>query len=186
MVTVSYTDDRLEYDRQKYYEYRWRNMLYVTGGATPECVKCGSKDNLEFDHIDPEKKSFDVCTRKSLKNPEYRAELEKCQLLCRECHEDKTSVENTGFTHGTMTGFQKAKCECDECEKAKAAYYVVRNAKRRSEYGAESRGVRGTYGRPSTHGERLHYTRGCRCDECRDANAAHARMLKERKALTGA
>lgn len=36
--------------------------------------------------------------------------------------------------------------------------------------------------RPSTHGEYLHYTRGCRCDECKAGNAAYVRELRARKA----
>lgn len=173
---IGYLEDRTAYNREKYHEYRLRNMLYVTGGEAPECVHCGAVEDLHFDHIDPSKKSFNVNVMKSLKNPEYRAELEKCQLLCRDCHERKTVRERPEFTHGTIYGFMRAKCDCGPCSEKKREWYDARNARRRKG------GARGAYGRPSTHGEYLHYKRGCRCDECRAGNAAYVREAKARKA----
>ena len=173
-TSVSYTEDLAAYNRTKYYEYRERNLRYVAGGREPSCVACGATTSLEFDHVDPKLKSFDVCTRKSLKEPGYREELDKCQILCRDCHESKTAEENSGWTHGTMTGFMKKKCTCDQCESSKAEYYKRRNAKRRV-------GARGAYGRSSTHGEILNYRRGCRCEQCRAANAEYSRALQVKK-----
>lgn len=171
---ISYTEDLAAYNREKYHEYRLQSMLYVTGGESPECVHCGAVEGLQFDHIDPSKKSFNVNYMKSLKNPEYRAELDKCQLLCRDCHERKTVRERPEFTHGTIYGFMRAKCDCELCTEKKRKWNDERNARRRKSEGG--------YGRPSAHGEYLHYTRGCRCDECRAGNAAYAREAKARKA----
>lgn len=125
----AYHRERYRLTRQKMYDY--------LGG---KCVRCGSTENLEFDHIDRSTKSFNIKGQLSLKNPKVKDELDKCQLLCRSCHERKTIEESTGFTHGTTTGWQKAKCECVECSAAKAAWQEARNAKRR-----KTEGGRGPY-----------------------------------------
>lgn len=120
-----------DYHNAKYQEYRRRNMLFLTGGQEPFCVKCGSTEKLEFDHIDPEGKSFSINRRVSLKTKEMRSELLKCQILCQKCHEEKTAKENSGFTHGTIYGFMKAKCDCAECNFKKRQWHDARNARRR-------------------------------------------------------
>lgn len=176
--TISYADDRAAYNRQKYHEYKMRNMRFLSEGADPKCRKCGADESLEFDHIDPADKSFNVNGMKSLRNPIYVNELLKCQILCKSCHEEKTALENAGFTHGTIYGFMRAKCTCAECSARKRQWSDEKNAKRRMGDG------KGAYGRPSDHGEVLHYRRGCRCDECRAANAAHAKHLRGKKAST--
>lgn len=170
---MDYKEDLKAYDRMKYYEYRERNLRFVSGTETPACVECGSTESLHFDHVDPSRKSFDVSKRKSLKSAEYREELRKCQVLCRACHEKKTQreiLELRPFTHGTVYGFSKAKCHCVKCQEKKRAWNDERNASRRS--GSS----RGRYGRPSSHGEYLHYRRGCRCDLCRKANSVRSRV----------
>lgn len=130
---TSYLEDIRAYNREKYHEYRQRNLRYVSGGTEPKCATCGAVEELEFDHIDPEKKSFSVSGMKSLRNPEFRAELDKCQVLCRACHEEKTRQEHLaeGFTHGTIYGFMKRKCECADCSQKKREWHDARNAKRR-------------------------------------------------------
>lgn len=60
--------------------------------ANGPCQKCGSKEKLELDHINPEDKvSHSVWSW----TPERRRlELNKCQALCRPCHREKTSIQN--------------------------------------------------------------------------------------------
>lgn len=165
-----------DYHRAKYHEYRRRSMEYVANGGPLECAHCGTVESLEFDHIDPALKLFNVGQRKSLKSESYRAELDKCQLLCGPCHRAKAARENEGFTHGTVYGFMRAKCECNECAARKRAWHDERNARRRTHSG------RRRYGAPSGHGERITYTRGCRCDQCRAANSQAERDRLARKA----
>ena len=169
--------DYTEYHRLYYYKRRAKMIAYL-GVA---CAHCGSTDQLEFDHIDPALKSFDINENMTLNNPEVRAELDKCQLLCRPCHEAKTAAEHraAGFTHGSIYGFMKVRCDCDECGAAKRAWNDERNARRRVASG-EARRL--PYGRSASHGEILMYRRGCKCVECKAANAAYARELKARKA----
>ena len=166
--------DYTEYHRLYYYKRRAKMISYL-GVA---CAHCGSTDQLEFDHIDPALKSFDISVNMTLNNPEVRAELDKCQLLCPPCHRAKTAMENTGIEHGTRTGWMKSGCKCAQCYASKRAWHDERNAKRR---GTTGNSKRLPYGRPASHGEILMYRRGCKCVDCKAANAAYVRELKARK-----
>lgn len=162
-----------EYHRRYYYKRRAK-LIALLGDR---CEWCGTKDDLQFDHIDPAEKWFNISENMTANNRVVRAELAKCQLLCRECHIEKTAAERieAGFTHGTTYAWRNLNCRCEICVVARDEYNAQRREKRRT-------GARRAYGRPSTHGEHLHYRRGCRCDECRVANTAHQRKLREKKA----
>jgi len=56
------------------------------------CVKCGSKQQLELDHINPEEKEWNPKRSMCSKNLTERfwKEINKCQLLCYNCHKEKT------------------------------------------------------------------------------------------------
>jgi len=160
-----------EYHRNYYYVRR-QKLIDHLGGA---CTICGATTDLHFDHVDPAQKSFDISRNVTLSNEAVRAELAKCQILCRRHHEEKTARENGGYTHGTLYAWMKKKCRCDECAPMWRAWQDERNARRRSRPGPSSRGP---YGRPAAHGEVVSYKRGCRCDECRAANATYVRALR--------
>ena len=56
-----------------------------------QCVKCGTTENLEFDHIHPGDKSFNITSRMNCRiTDEMYDELDKCQLLCKSCHKQVT------------------------------------------------------------------------------------------------
>lgn len=61
------------------------------------CAECGEDDfsELQFDHIDPSTKVFTIAHGWSRKKQIVYEELDKCQLLCRNCHEEKT-IEDLG------------------------------------------------------------------------------------------
>lgn len=71
-----------------HYHAKWvakRRAEFLEGKT---CVKCGSSDYLEVDHIDPMTK---VGTQFWSWRAERRlAELAKCQVLCRGCHRQKS------------------------------------------------------------------------------------------------
>lgn len=79
-----------------------------------KCVKCGSVENLQFDHIDPKTKSFTICDSLSISKEKLEKELEKCQLLCSNCHENKTLKDlgqvSAKTTHGTVSSYRYCKC----------------------------------------------------------------------------
>ena len=65
-----------------------------------KCVRCGVTEKLEFDHITPVNKSYSIganITCYSLE--ELILEADKCQLLCRPCHIEK-SKENGDYVVG--------------------------------------------------------------------------------------
>lgn len=68
-------------------------MKDILGG---KCVRCGISDFrvLQFDHIDPTEKSFDICRKFNKSDDEFLDEVEKCQLLCHCCHYIKTNHED--------------------------------------------------------------------------------------------
>lgn len=55
---------------------------------------CGSTVNLEFDHVDSKDKSFAISRNMSYNFSEIQNEINKCQLLCRQCHIKKSKREN--------------------------------------------------------------------------------------------
>lgn len=64
-----------------------------------KCVKCGAKENLHFDHIDPTTKVDSIANMANSKGYQkcYEEAL-KCQLLCSNCHKKK-SIENRDYTN---------------------------------------------------------------------------------------
>lgn len=92
--------DRLAFERKQKYHTEWKprlrrrnywiNKYKVSNG----CLHCGynlSPYALDFDHIDPIIKKFNVSQR--LCNGTLRSlfrEIRKCQILCANCHRIKT------------------------------------------------------------------------------------------------
>src|SRR5574343_493641 len=63
-----------------------------------KCEKCGSKEKLELDHIDPSTKIFNISSKIHHRFIKIVSELQKCQLLCQKCHlvktkEDRNSIQ---------------------------------------------------------------------------------------------
>ncbi len=77
--------------RAKYNERR-RNLVRKLGG---KCVDCGSIENLEFDHIDPDTKVMKTGNLLQLKLNDtiFEIEIKKLQLLCKPCHDSKSGKE---------------------------------------------------------------------------------------------
>lgn len=110
------------------YEKRRTGFIEELGGV---CVQCNSVDELEFDHINPDTKSFNVA--KKMANGAIavlREEIAKCQLLCKKCHKKKSvAEEEVGHGEG-LTG--KKNCSCDLCRPLKAEYARVRKQNRKA------------------------------------------------------
>lgn len=87
------------YQRDKYlikerYEKNFANVVkYLEERDGSEgCIKCGAKGKLELDHINPEEKEWNpkrsMCSKKL--SERFWNEIDKCQLLCYDCHKEKT------------------------------------------------------------------------------------------------
>lgn len=88
---------------RKAYARRKAAAIAQLGG---QCARCASTDNLEFDHIDPSTKDINPSTyfgKGGVKARQAReAELKKCQLLCHDCHVEKTRANGEyNFKRGT-------------------------------------------------------------------------------------
>jgi hypothetical protein len=67
-----------------------------------KCLICG-EDNpmvLEFDHIEPgdKKETISQMARVGVKPETIRQEIYKCRVLCSNCHQVKTHIENNSYT----------------------------------------------------------------------------------------
>ena len=68
-----------------------------------KCVECGCTETLEFDHIDPSTKSFNIAAGYTKPKETLLAEVAKCQLLCNKCHIEKTKKDSK-FRPKSMLG----------------------------------------------------------------------------------
>ena len=66
-------------------------LLEKLGG---KCVECGSTEALEFDHIDPSTKSFNISAGYHKPREVLENELSKCQILCNKCHIEKSKKDS--------------------------------------------------------------------------------------------
>jgi len=87
---------------------RFRNQQYVMAYLkTHPCIVCGENDIvvLEFDHRDPSQKEDSInnaCGGRFFSLKRLQEEIEKCDVLCANCHRRKTARERGYFryTHG--------------------------------------------------------------------------------------
>jgi 5-methylcytosine-specific restriction endonuclease McrA len=107
-------DAKREYQRQWLARKR-EKAIHEYGGV---CSQCGSSEDLEFDHINPELKARNIGAIWSYSWENIRDELAKCQLLCVDCHKAKTretSYKGHGCEHRYRDG-----CRCQPCKDAHA------------------------------------------------------------------
>tara|TARA_B100001250_G_scaffold27820_1_gene22890 strand:+ start:216 stop:1094 length:879 start_codon:yes stop_codon:yes gene_type:complete len=73
-----------------------KNLIKEKMGG--KCVICGATENLQFDHINPLEKSYNIST--NFFRQDVDEELAKCQLLCSRCHLEKTKND---WSSGVLT-----------------------------------------------------------------------------------
>lgn len=76
--------------QRKFLRARKVECIAMLGGA---CVRCGATESLEFDHVDPSTKAFEISTYADYSWDTLLPELRKCQLLCNACHKAKTAED---------------------------------------------------------------------------------------------
>lgn len=130
---------RSKEEKAKYYRelmiarYRERRAKAVQD-LRGKCVRCGSVKELQLDHIDSTAKEYSIF-KTWLSEEKFKAEVAKCQLLCQECHTDKTLADlgrkKAKGTHGTISSYRY--CHCDECKAAKNKASREYKARKRQE-----------------------------------------------------
>lgn len=104
-----------------------RQKLVEMAGSS--CKTCGSTEELEFDHRDPEEMAFRLSGAGLDKAWEkILVEFAKCDLLCSRCHDEKSDRENDGrrVSHGGgLSG--KRNCPCVPCRERMRHYRRTRN-----------------------------------------------------------
>ena len=118
-----------DYMRKRYHNKR-NEAIEKLGG---KCVYCGDNTQLQFDHIKPEDKLYEIGSLSSISEEKFLKEIEKCQLLCIKCHQLKT-ISDMGMkpakgTHGTLSSFRY--CKCVLCKTAKSDYMKDYKKKRK-------------------------------------------------------
>jgi 5-methylcytosine-specific restriction endonuclease McrA len=96
------------------WQFRQELGRFLLGGLCAYCEE--AEEDLEFDHIDPKTKRFAVSEGMPAMKRWLR-ELKKCQLLCVDCHKQKSDEEETSERdHGTWAAYQRAGCRCKKCK----------------------------------------------------------------------
>lgn len=110
---MQYTKERRAQYMRTYRETRRRQARQLLGG---KCTQCGAAENLEFDHIDPGSKVKAIASMLTASKQNFLAEVQKCQLLCKAHHQEKSRAAYTkNFRHGTERCYREAKCRCTTC-----------------------------------------------------------------------
>ena len=105
-----------EYMTRRY--HRRRAAAVERLGAT--CIDCGAKEALELDHADRRTKTFTIAKILSTgSDAKVQAELAKCVLRCRTCHQQKSLAErgltSAKGTHGSLSALKYCKPRCEAC-----------------------------------------------------------------------
>jgi len=114
------------YMKKRYQDRRQQAIQYLGS----RCSQCLGTNDLEIDHITPGIKTFNIS--KALSGWSWKRiqpELDKCQLLCYDCHKAKTRKDlakkfgqREHWEHGTLTGYANKKCKCEDCFEAGREY----------------------------------------------------------------
>ena len=130
------TKDKAAYNRYmkeymlKRYHTRRAEAIQKLGGS----CQCGVTNDLQFDHIDRNTKSFTIAKLSSVNDKAFWEEISKCQLLCHECHQKKTLTDlgqvSAKTTHGTLSSYRY--CRCQTCVKFKSQYTAEHRKERKT------------------------------------------------------
>jgi 5-methylcytosine-specific restriction endonuclease McrA len=83
-------DKKSEISRRTRARKKQERIDYLGG----KCVGCGTTEDLQFDHIDRTTKEYSISKKADYVFEKIKPELDKCQLLCKECHRIKTRANH--------------------------------------------------------------------------------------------
>lgn len=76
-------------------------ILYLSLFEKKSCIDCGESriPTLDFDHIDPSTKKFNISQgfRLNYSWEDILEEVDKCEIRCANCHRIKTSIDNNWY-----------------------------------------------------------------------------------------
>lgn len=108
-------------DRKRWQRDHNRQLREQWLAENGPCKMCSSTLDLQVDHIDRNVKTSHKVW--SWSESKRLAELAKCQVLCRSCHQKKTNQENNKpIQHGTHSAHAGRGCRCDLCVEAHRIY----------------------------------------------------------------
>jgi len=110
-------------DVKRAYQAQWvqrRRAAWIAENGP--CIDCGSSTGLEVDHQDPSTKVFDPAQIWSRRKAVRDAELAKCVVRCKPCHDVKSSGERkaAGRPCPSSTAYRNG-CRCQPCRDVEAA-----------------------------------------------------------------
>lgn len=82
---------RLEQNRRFVFEYLSNNPCSVCGETDPRV--------LEFDHLRDKEDNVTAILSSGSSQEKIMKEIQKCQVLCANCHRRKTAIEQNWYSH---------------------------------------------------------------------------------------
>tara|TARA_B100001564_G_C20571144_1_gene638392 strand:- start:28 stop:444 length:417 start_codon:yes stop_codon:yes gene_type:complete len=89
-----YAEQNREAARERTKERKKKHRQECLNRLGGKCAVCGTTSNLEFDHIDPKTKKFKITAGLSYRLEVLFEEVDKCMLLCKKHHIEKTKANN--------------------------------------------------------------------------------------------
>lgn len=83
-----------EHKTEKLRELRRRKRQQLVEHLGGKCVGCGVTENLQFDHINRADRLYTIGKIIDWDLSRILPEVDKCQLLCKECHRIKTRANH--------------------------------------------------------------------------------------------
>ena len=112
---IQYSNNKTYYlDRNR--EHRSRNReLYRQSKEGKPCARCGGvfpQVVMDYDHLDPKTKRMCVAQMLGYSWADIQSEINKCELLCSNCHRIKTyETSNRQKQHRITTCHKRSKCK---------------------------------------------------------------------------